>query len=345
MLIFIILAVIGLVAVLTLASSIKFVGTNYEVIVEKMGVYNRTLEPGVHFLIPFVERAVKKMSLKRQIIDAEPQECITSDNVSVLVDTIIQFNILSAKEAYYNIENYKAGINASIRTSIRAIVGTMTLDELFGSRESINKKILSILDNETDAYGVKIISCEIKNIKPPKTIVLSMEQLVTSTKTKQAKITEAEGDKRSAIESAEGVKQASILKAESEKESRILKAQADKEYAVLQAEGQKEAIKLNAEAKANAIRIEAEAEAEAIKIKAKAEAEALEQINDAIISSGTDERVIAFKQIEGFIEMTKNPANKLILPVENMNTLGNISAIAETLKISNNGQEKPAKNK
>ena len=146
---------------------------------------------------------------------------------------------------------------------------------------------------------------------------------MTSKKDKEAKITKAEGDRISAIESAEGEKKSSILQAEAERESKILKAQADKEYAILQAQGQQEAILL-----------QAEAEAKAIEIKAQAEAKAIETINKAILESGTNETVIALKQIEGLIEMAKNPANKLIIPTENMGSLGNISAIAETLNLS-----------
>ena len=260
-------------------------------------------------------------------MDADPQSVITKDNVSVMIDTITYYTILDAKASKYNIENYKQAIYYTALTSMRAIIGEMTLDELLSSRDSINKRILAIVDAETDAYGIKVISCEIKNIHLPDSIKKSMEQLMTSKKDKEAKITKAEGDRISAIESAEGEKKSSILQAEAERESKILKAQADKEYAILQAQGQQEAILL-----------EAEAEAKAIEIKAQAEAKAIETINKAILESGTNETVIALKQIEGLIEMAKNPANKLIIPTENMGSLGNISAIAETLKLSKDNE-------
>lgn len=241
----------------------------------------------------------------------------------VMIDTITYYSILDAKASKYNIENYKQAIYYTALTSMRAIIGEMTLDELLSSRDSINKRILAIVDAETDAYGIKVISCEIKNIHLPDSIKRSMEQLMTSKKDKEAKITKAEGDKISAIESAEGEKKSSILQAEAEKESKLLKAEADKEYAILQAQGQQEAILL-----------QAQAEAKAIAIKAQAEAKAIELINKAILESGTNETVIALKQIEGLIEMAKNPANKLIIPSDNMSSLGNISAIAETLNLS-----------
>lgn len=323
----IIIPIIGFIAVLALLSSIKIVSTGNAYIVEKMGIYSRTLEPGIHFLIPFIENVVSKVSLKRQVMDADPQSVITKDNVSVMIDTITYYTILDAKASKYNIENYKQAIYYTALTSMRAIIGEMTLDELLSSRDSINKRILAIVDAETDAYGIKVISCEIKNIHLPDSIRKSMEQLMTSKKDKEAKITKAEGDKISAIESAEGDKKSAILQAEAERESKILTAQADKEYAILQAQGKQEAILL-----------EAEAEAKAIEIKAQAEAKAIETINKAILESGTNETVIALKQIEGLIEMAKNPANKLIIPTENMGSLGNISAIAETLKLSKDNE-------
>ena len=313
----------AVIAIIGFSSSIKIVNTGSVFIVERLGVYNRTLQPGVHFLIPFIENIASKVSLKRQVMDAEPQSVITKDNVSVMIDTITYYSILDAKASKYNIENYKQAIYYTALTSMRAIVGELTLDELLSSRDTINKRILAIVDAETDAYGIKVTSCEIKNIHLPESIRISMEQLMTSKKDKEAKITKAEGDRISAIESAEGEKKSSILQAEAERESKILKAQADKEYAILQAQGQQEAILL-----------QAEAEAKAIEIKAQTEARAIELVNKAILESGTDETVIALKQIEGYIEMAKNPANKLIIPSESIGSLGSISAIAETLNLS-----------
>ena len=320
MYIFIVLAIIGLI---TLLSSVKIVSTGNAYIVEKLGVYSRTLEPGIHFLTPFLEKVVSKVSLKRQVMDADPQSVITKDNVSVMIDTITYYTILDAKASKYNIENYKQAIYYTALTSMRAIVGEMSLDELLSSRDVINKRILAIVDAETDAYGIKVISCEIKNIHLPDSIRKSMEQLMTSKKDKEAKITKAEADRISAIESAEGDKKSSILQAEADSQSKILSAEADKEYAILQAQGQQQAILLQAQAEARAIKIKAEAAAQAIAI-----------LNKAILESGTNETVIALNLIEGFIEMAKNPANKLVLPAENLGSLGNISAIVETLKLS-----------
>jgi len=193
---------------------------------------------------------------------------------------------------------------------MRNIVGDMTLDEVLSGRDRINLKLLQIIDEITDAYGIKILSVEIKNIIPPGEIQQAME--------KQMK---AERDKRATILEAEGAKQSEIARAEGEKQAKILQAEAEKEANIRRAEGLKESQLLEAEGKARAI--------EAIAI---AQAEAIQKVNRAIIESGTNETVIALKQIEALQEMAKNPANKLILPNETLSSLGSISAIGEMLK-------------
>ena len=151
---FIFVMVIGIIVILALITSIRIVSTGEVYIIERLGVYSRTLEPGVHFLIPLIENVVSKVSLKRQIMDADLQSVITKDNVSVMIDTITYYTILDAKASKYNIENYKQAIYYTALTSMRAIIGEMTLDELLSSRDSINKRILAIVDAETDAYGI-----------------------------------------------------------------------------------------------------------------------------------------------------------------------------------------------
>ncbi len=252
----------------------------------------------------------KKVSVKQQILDIPPQNVITKDNVNISVDNVIFYQVLSAKDAVYNIENYVQGIMYSTITNMRNILGDMTLDEVLAGRDLINSKLLQIVDNITDAYGIKLLSVEIKNIVPPSEIQQAMEKQMR-----------AERDKRAMILQAEGARQSEIEKAEGEKRSKILAAEAEKEANIRRAEGLKESQLLEAEGKAKAIEKISEADAEAIR-----------RVNEAIIQSGTNETVIALKQVEALKEMANNPANKLILPNETLSSLGSIAAIGEMLK-------------
>ena len=295
---------------IVLLSSIKVVNTGYLYVVERLGQFHKILEPGWHFIIPGVDFVRKKVSTKQQILDVQPQSVITKDNVKISVDNVIFYKMINAKDAVYNIEDYKAGIVYSATTNIRNILGNMTLDEVLAGRDSINQQLLGIIDEVTDAYGIKVLSVEIKNIIPPDEIQQAME--------KQMK---AERDKRAMILQAEGLRQSQIEKAEGEKQSKILAAEAEKEANIRRAEGLKESQLLEAEGKAKAI--------EQIAI---AESEAIMKVNKAILESGPDERVIALKQVEALKEMANNPANKLILPNETLSSLGSIAAIGEMLK-------------
>ena len=295
---------------IVLLSSIKVVNTGYLYVVERLGQFHKILEPGWHFIIPGVDFVRKKVSTKQQILDVQPQSVITKDNVKISVDNVIFYKMINAKDAVYNIEDYKAGIVYSATTNIRNILGNITLDEVLAGRDSINQQLLGIIDEVTDAYGIKVLSVEIKNIIPPDEIQQAME--------KQMK---AERDKRAMILQAEGLRQSQIEKAEGEKQSKILAAEAEKEANIRRAEGLKESQLLEAEGKAKAI--------EQIAI---AESEAIMKVNKAILESGTDERVIALKQVEALKEMANNPANKLILPNETLSSLGSIAAIGEMLK-------------
>lgn len=305
--IFLFILVIIIAAIL---SSIKVVNTGYTTLVERFGQFHRVLEPGWHFLIPFADFARKKVSTKQQILDIEPQSVITSDNVKISIDNVIFYRVMNVKDAVYNIEDYQSGIVYSTITNMRNIVGNMTLDEVLSGRDKINSELLNVVDDITDAYGIKILSVEIKNIMPPAEIQQAME--------KQMK---AERDKRAVVLQAEGQKQSEIARAEGERQAKILQAEAEKEANIRRAEGLKQSQLLEAEGKAKAI--------EAI---AAAQSEAIMKVNTAILQSGTNETIIALKQVEALQEMAKNPANKLILPNETLSSFGNIAAVAEMLK-------------
>lgn len=302
-----IMLVIVLIAII---SSIKVVNTGYVYILERLGQFYKVLEPGWHFTIPFIDFVKRKISIKQQILDIEPQSVITKDNVKISIDNVIFYKVMNPKEAEYNIENYTHGIIYSTITNMRNIVGDMTLDEVLSGRDRINSRLLQIIDEITDAYGIKILSVEIKNIMPPAEIQNAMEKQMKAERDKRAAILQAEGQKQAEIERAEGEKQAKILTAEAEKEANIRRAEGLRESQLLEAEGR----------------------AKAIEIIAQAEADAIEKVNKAILESGTNETVIALKQVEALTEMSKNPANKLILPNEAISSLGSIAAVADMLK-------------
>ena len=306
----IILGVILILILAVIVSSIKIVNTGYLYVVERFGQFDKILEPGWHFIIPFVDFVRRKISTKQQILDVQPQSVITKDNVKISVDTVIFYKLLNARDAVYNIEDYKAGIVYSATTNMRNLIGNMTLDEVLSGRDRINQELLSIIDEVTDAYGIKILSVEIKNIVPPDEIQQAMEKQMRAERDKRAMILQAEGLRQSQVEKAEGEKQSQILRAEAEKEANIRRAEGLKESQLLEAEGR----------------------AKAIEQIAIAESEAIRKVNRAIIESGTDERVIALKQVEALKEMSMNPANKLILPNEALSSLGSMAAIADTLK-------------
>ena len=309
----IVFGIVLLIIFIILLSSIKIVNTGEVYVVERLGQFHRILEPGWHFIIPGVDYVRKKISTKQQILDVPPQSVITKDNVKISVDNVIFYKMLNAKDAVYNIEDYKAGIVYSATTNIRNILGNMTLDEVLAGRDSINQQLLGIIDEVTDAYGIKVLSVEIKNIIPPAEIQQAMEKQMKAERDKRATILVAEGQRQSQIEKAEGEKRAKILEAEAEKEANIRRAEGLKESQLLEAEGK----------------------AKAIEQIAIAEAEAIRKVNEAIIESGTNETVIALKQVEALKEMAKNPANKLILPNETLSSLGSIAAIGEMLKKDN----------
>ena len=210
-----------LIVLIIILSSIKIVNTGYLYVVERFGQFHRILEPGWHFTIPFVDFVRKRVSTKQQILDVPPQSVITKDNVKISVDNVIFYKLLNAKDAVYNIEDYKSGIVYSATTNMRNILGNMSLDEILSGRDKINQDLLSIIDEVTDAYGIKILSVEIKNIIPPAEIQNAMEKQMKAERDKRAMILQAEGQRQSQIEKANGEKQAKILQAEAEKEANI----------------------------------------------------------------------------------------------------------------------------
>ena len=301
---------------IVLLSSIKVVNTGYLYVVERLGQFHKILEPGWHFIIPGVDFVRKKVSTKQQILDVQPQSVITKDNVKISVDNVIFYKMINAKDAVYNIEDYKAGIVYSATTNIRNILGNMTLDEVLAGRDSINQQLLGIIDEVTDAYGIKVLSVEIKNIIPPDEIQQAMEKQMKADRERREKVIQAEAEKKS-----------QVLVAEGEKESKILRAQADKESQILAAEAEKQSMILRADAVKEQKILEAEGEAQAIDMVQKAIAESIVKLNAA----NPNEQVIQLKSLEAFAKAADGKATKIIIPSEIQGIAGLATGLKEVM--------------
>lgn len=292
-----------LIAALLIAFNVKIVPQSKAYVVERFGAYMATWQTGIHFKIPFVERVSKVVSLKEQVVDFPPQPVITKDNVTMQIDTVVFFQITDPKLFAYGVEYPISAIENLTATTLRNIIGDMELDHTLTSRDVINVKIRSILDEATDPWGIKVNRVELKNILPPREIQDAME--------KQMK---AERERREAILRAEGDKASNVLVAEGKKEAQILTAEADKTAAILRAEAVKEA----------KIR-EAEGEAEAILSIMKAQSEGIDYINKAKPSDG----YLSIKGLEAFAKAADGKATKIIIPSEIQSLAGLVTGIKE----------------
>ena len=230
--------------VLFISSFVKIVPQSEAFVIERLGAYNRTLDVGLHILVPFIERVANRVSLKEQVMDFDPQPVITKDNVTMQIDTVVYFKVFDPKLFTYGVVNPINAVDSLTSTTLRNIIGDLNLDDTLTSRDTINAQMKSIIDEATDAWGIKVNRVEVKNIIPPRDIQEAMEKQMR-----------AERQKREAILVAEGEKQSSILRAEGEKETMILRANAEKESAIAKAEGQAQAVKLLNEARAASIKM------------------------------------------------------------------------------------------
>lgn len=297
--------IVVLLAVVVIAN-IKIVPQSKAYVIERLGAYHCTWDTGLHFLIPIIDRVSKQVSLKEQVADFPPQPVITKDNVTMQIDTVVFFQITDPKLFAYGVENPIAAIENLTATTLRNIIGDLELDHTLTSRDTINAKIRSILDEATDPWGIKINRVELKNIKPPAEIQDAME--------KQMK---AERQRREAILRAEGEKSSNILVAQGKKESQILEAEAAKQAAILHAEAEKEARIRRAEGEAEAI----------LKIN-QAEAESIRLINEATPSA----EYLTLKKLESFEKVSDGQATKVIIPSDLQGVVGLVNTIAESAK-------------
>lgn len=298
-----------IILVILVISNIKIVPQAHAYVIERLGAYSGTWGVGVHLLIPFIDRVAKRVTLKEQVVDFKPQPVITKDNVTMQIDTVVYFQITDPKLYTYGVELPMSAIENLTATTLRNIIGDMELDESLTSRDVINTKMRSILDDATDPWGIKVNRVELKNIIPPAGIREAMEKQMKAERERREAILRAEGEKKSAILVAEGEKAAAILKAEAEKESQILKAEAEKESAIRIAEG----------------------EAQAILSVQEAEARGISMLNEAAPSKA----VITIKSLSAFEKAADGKATKIIIPSEIQGVAGLAAGIKEILTEGN----------
>lgn len=289
----ILLVALLIVAIIILSYTVRVVPQSFSLVVERLGAYDRTLYQGLHFIIPILDRVAARVTLKEYVKDFAPQPVITKDNVTMMIDTVVYFSILDPKLYVYGVINPIGAIENLTATTLRNIIGELELDESLTSREIINSKMRSILDEATDAWGIKVNRVEVKNIQPPRDIQDAMEKQMRAERERRSSILIAEGEKRSAILIAEGEKESAILRAEAKKQSLIR---------------------------------EAEGEAEAIERVYEAQAKGVELLKKA----APDQAYITLRGFETFERVANGQATKIIIP-SNIQDMAGLLASAKTL--------------
>ncbi len=290
------------VILVVIVSNIRVVPQSYAIVIERLGAYYTTWHTGLHVKMPFIDRMLKKVSLKEQVVDFPPQPVITKDNVTMRIDTVVYYLITDPKLYAYGVENPLQAIEVLSATTLRNIIGEMELDETLTSRDVINTRLRTILDEATDPWGIKVNRVELKNIIPPAEIQDAMEKQMKAERERREQILRAEGEKKAAILVAEGKKESTILTAQAEKEAAILRAEAIKESTIREAEGRAEAI---------------------LKVQ-EATAQGIEKLNQA----NPTKEVLTLKSFEAFKEAADGKATKIIVPSD----IQGLAGMAASLK-------------
>ena len=312
----ILLAVIAFFLFVYVASGVRIVRPYQRGVIEQLGKYKETVDPGLQLIIPFIQ-TVRLVDMREQVIDVPPQEVITKDNVVVSVDAVVYYEPTDPQRLIYNVGNFILAVTKLAQTNLRNLIGDMQLDEALTSRDTINTNLRQILDDATDKWGVRVVRVEIQRIDPPPDVMTSMHEQMKAERTRRAVVTEAEGRRTAAVTTADGERQAAILAAEGQKQQ-----------AILQAEGEAEAIRQVAEAERfRQITI------------AEGEAEAIRTVYAAIHEGNPDSGLIAIKYLEALAAIADGQATKIILPAELSGLAGTIAGITEAVKITSDSGE------
>ena len=302
----IVLLIIVALAFVIIISNISVVQQSRAYVVERLGAFHSVWGVGMHFKVPFIDRVARKVSLKEQVLDYPPQPVITKDNVTMQIDTVVYFQITDPKLYCYGVEQPMMAMETLTATPLRNIIGDLELDQPLPSRDVVNTKMRSILDDATDPWGIKVNRVELKNILPPADIQNSMEKQMKAERDRRQSILQAEGQKKSAILIAEGEKESAILKADAEKQAAILRAEAEKQAAILKADG----------------------EAQAILAVQQALADSIAMLNE----KAPNDSVLRLKAIEAMQKVADGQATKIIIPSEMQGLVGLANGIVEGTK-------------
>uniref|UniRef100_UPI004027463F SPFH domain-containing protein n=1 Tax=Faecousia sp. TaxID=2952921 RepID=UPI004027463F len=302
----IVLLIIVILALVIIISNIAVVQQSRAYVVERLGAFHSVWGVGMHFKVPFIDRVARKVSLKEQVLDYPPQPVITKDNVTMQIDTVVYFQITDPKLYCYGVEQPMMAMETLTATTLRNIIGDLELDQTLTSRDVVNTKMRSILDEATDPWGIKVNRVELKNILPPADIQNSMEKQMKAERDRRQSILQAEGQKKSAILIAEGEKESAILKADAEKQAAILRAEAEKQAAILKADG----------------------EAQAILAVQQALADSIAMLNE----KAPNDSVLRLKAIEAMQKVADGQATKIIIPSEMQGLVGLANGIVEGTK-------------
>ena len=302
----IVLLIIVILALVIIISNIAVVQQSRAYVVERLGAFHSVWGVGMHFKVPFIDRVARKVSLKEQVLDYPPQPVITKDNVTMQIDTVVYFQITDPKLYCYGVEQPMMAMETLTATTLRNIIGDLELDQTLTSRDVVNTKMRSILDDATDPWGIKVNRVELKKILPPADIQNSMEKQMKAERDRRQSILQAEGQKKSAILIAEGEKESAILKADAEKQAAILRAEAEKQAAILKADG----------------------EAQAILAVQQALADSIAMLNE----KAPNDSVLRLKAIEAMQKVANGQATKIIIPSEMQGLVGLANGIVEGTK-------------